>query len=65
MPTKSVSRDRARISAQKHEISYAGRKVSGGAAAVRSAKKGLGRVTSRTKVMARAARGAKAGTKRR
>jgi hypothetical protein len=56
MPTKSLARDRARVSSQKHEISYVGRKVKGGTAAVVRAKKILGRTTSRSKVMARAAR---------
>ena len=51
--------DRGRVSAQKHEISYAGRKLgNGGAAKVRKAKKGLGRKTSRKAVM-RKARSAK------
>jgi hypothetical protein len=57
MPTKSLSQDRRRISSEKHEISYAGRKVKGGPAAIRSAKKKLGRVTSRSKVMAKARSG--------
>jgi ferritin-like metal-binding protein YciE len=50
----SASSDRARISLQKHEIEYAGRQVAGGAKAVRRAKKALGHVTSRPKVMAKA-----------
>jgi hypothetical protein len=57
MPTKTKSRgqDRKRVSAQKHEISYAGRKVGkNGAAAVRKAKAKLGRTTARSKVMKRA-----------
>ena len=54
MPTKSLARDRARISSQKHEISYAGRKVSGGSAAIIRAKKTLGRKTGRKAVMAKA-----------
>jgi hypothetical protein len=54
MATKSVSRDRARVSSQKHELSYAGKNVRGGAAAIREAKEGLGRSTSRSKVMAKA-----------
>jgi hypothetical protein len=53
---KSISRDRPRISSQKHEIAYAGRKVSGGTPAVRRAKQALGRTTSRAKVMTRAGR---------
>jgi hypothetical protein len=51
---KSIASDRKRISSQPHEIDYAGRKVRGGAAAIREAKSGLGRSTSRAKVMARA-----------
>lgn len=51
---KSIASDRGRVSAQKHEVSYAGRKVRGGTAAVKKAKKALGRTTSRKKVMARA-----------
>jgi hypothetical protein len=51
---KAIASDRSRVSSQKHEVSYAGRKVRGGAAAVRKAKKTLGRTTSRKKVMARA-----------
>ena len=55
MAKKSITQDRKRISAQKHEVDYAGRKLGkGGAAAIRSAKKKLGRTTSRSKVMARA-----------
>ncbi|WP_438479563.1 ferritin-like domain-containing protein [Oleiharenicola lentus] len=51
---KSTASDRARISSQPHEIAYAGKKVPGGAAAIRSAKKSLGRVTSRKKILAKA-----------
>jgi hypothetical protein len=57
MPTKSLRQDRARVSAQRHEINYAGRKLGpGGAGAVRRAKAKLGRTTSRAKVMAKAGR---------
>ena len=59
MPTKTKSRssDRKRVSAQKHEISYAGKKLGkNGAAAVRKAKSKLGRTTSRPKVMKAAAK---------
>ncbi len=51
---KSISSDRQRVSSQEHEIKYAGRKVRGGADAVREAKSELGRTTSRSKVIARA-----------
>jgi hypothetical protein len=58
MPTKSIAQDRKRISAQKHEVSYAGSKLGkGGAAKILRAKRALGRTTSRTKVMARAEAG--------
>jgi hypothetical protein len=51
--------DRGRVSSQKHEISYAGSKLGkGGSRKVRSAKKALGRKTSRKAVMSRA-RGSK------
>jgi hypothetical protein len=54
---RNVGSDRGRVSAQRHEISYAGKKVGrGGAAKVRRAKKSLGRTTSRKKVMQRARR---------
>lgn len=59
-PTKSTSRrrtgsDRSRISAQEHEVNYAGKKVGKrGAARVRKAKKSLGRKTGRKTVMRRA-----------
>ena len=47
--------DRARVSSQKHEISYAGSKLGkGGSAKVRKAKQALGRKTSRKAVMSRA-----------
>ena len=47
--------DRSRISSQRHEISYAGKKLGkGGAARVRKAKAALGRKTSRAAVMKRA-----------
>lgn len=50
--TKSRSQDRRRVSSEKHEISYAGRKLGkNGATAVRKAKAKLGRKTSRPKVM--------------
>lgn len=53
------SSDRGRVSSQKHEVSYAGRKLGkGGTGKVRQAKKTLGRKTSRKAVMSRA-RGAK------
>lgn len=55
MPTKSISSDRRRVSAQSHEIAYAGRKLGkNGTAAVKKAKNALGRTTARKKVMARA-----------
>lgn len=58
MATKSLSQDRKRISSQKHEISYAGKKLGrGGAAKIARAKKALGHTTSRTKVMSRARSG--------
>lgn len=47
--------DRGRISSQRHEVSYAGKKLGrSGAARVRKAKKSLGRKTSRKAVMQRA-----------
>lgn len=47
--------DRARVSSQRHEIGYAGKKLArGGAARVRKAKKSLGRKTNRSAVMQRA-----------
>jgi hypothetical protein len=66
MPTKKIrrSQDRKRVSAQKHEISYAGKKVGkNGTKAVRKAKAKLGRTTSRPKVMSEAARLAKVRSK--
>jgi hypothetical protein len=57
MPTKTRSpkQDRPRVSSQRHEVSYAGKKLGrGGAARVRKAKSQLGRTTSRKKVMSRA-----------
>jgi hypothetical protein len=52
---RNVGRDRGRISAQRHEVSYAGKKLGkGGAARVRKAKSALGRKTSRKAVMRRA-----------
>jgi len=54
MPTQSLSRDRGRVSSQKHEITYAGKKVLGGSSAVLKVKKTLGRTTARAKVMAKA-----------
>jgi hypothetical protein len=56
---RNRSSDRGRVSAQRHEISYAGKKLGrGGAAKVRKAKKAMGRKTSRKAVMRRA-RGSK------
>jgi hypothetical protein len=55
MTTISITQDRKRVSAQRHEVSYAGRKVGrNGSARVLAAKSTLGRTTSRAKVMARA-----------
>jgi hypothetical protein len=52
--------DRGRVSSQRHEISYAGKKLGkGGAARVRKAKKSLGRKTGRKAVMSRARSAAK------
>ena len=52
---RNVGSDRGRISNQKHEVNYAGKKVGKrGAARVRKAKKSLGRKTSRKAVMSRA-----------
>jgi hypothetical protein len=54
-PKKNVGSDRARVSSQPHEISYAGKKLGkGGTAKVKKAKKQLGRTTSRAKVMSKA-----------
>jgi hypothetical protein len=52
---RNVGSDRGRVSSQRHEIAYAGKKVGrGGAARVRKAKAALGRKTSRRAVMKRA-----------
>jgi hypothetical protein len=52
---RNLGSDRGRVSSQRHEISYAGKKAGrGGAARVRKAKKSLGRKTSRSAVMKRA-----------
>lgn len=52
---RSLGSDRGRVSSQRHEIAYAGKKLGrGGAARVRKAKKSLGRKTGRKTVMARA-----------
>jgi hypothetical protein len=52
---RNVGSDRGRVSSQRHEISYTGRKLGkGGAARVRKAKAALGRKTSRKAVMKRA-----------
>jgi hypothetical protein len=61
MATKrNMGSDRGRVSSQRHEISYTGKKLgSGGAARVRKAKAALGRKTSRTAVMKRARAGAR------
>jgi hypothetical protein len=63
MPTKakSPSRDRSRVSSEKHEIAYTASKLKKtgrgkAVAAVRSAKKALGRKVSRSAVVARAKR---------
>jgi hypothetical protein len=55
MTTKSITQDRKRISAQPHEIRYAGKKLGGnGSARILAAKSALGRTTSREKIMAKA-----------
>jgi hypothetical protein len=56
MATKrNVGSDRGRVSSQRHEVGYAGKKLGkGGAARVRKAKAALGRKTSRSAVMKRA-----------
>jgi hypothetical protein len=60
MPTKTKSsrQDRPRVSAQRHEIDYAAGKLGGNRRkarrAVKRAKSGLGRKTSRRAVMRRA-----------
>ena len=52
---RNLGSDRSRISSQRHEISYAGKKLGrNGAARIRKAKKALGRTTSRKAVMKRA-----------
>lgn len=51
---KSLTQDRKRISAQKHEVAYAGTKVRGGTPAVRKAKAALGRKVGRAAVMKKA-----------
>jgi hypothetical protein len=52
---RNLSSDRGRVSSQRHEISYAGKKLGkGGAARVRKAKQALGRKTNRPAVMRRA-----------
>ena len=58
-PTRTRTQDRRRVSAQRHEISYAASRLEKGgrgkaAATVKRAKSQLGRKTSRPKVMARA-----------
>ncbi|MEO7701642.1 MAG: hypothetical protein ABIZ04_20645 [Opitutus sp.] len=56
-PKRNVGSDRGRVSAQSHEVEYAGRKLGkGGAARVRKAKSALGRKTSRAAVMKKAAK---------
>jgi hypothetical protein len=59
--TKSRKQDRPRVSSQRHEIDYTAGKVAGrggskrkARTAVKSAKRGLGRKTSRRAVMRRA-----------
>ena len=52
---RNLKGDRGRVSAQRHEVSYAGKKLGkGGANRVRKAKEALGRKTSRSAVMRRA-----------
>jgi hypothetical protein len=52
---RNIGSDRGRISSQRHEVSYAGKKIGrGGAARIRKAKKALGRKTGRATVMKRA-----------
>ncbi|HUR57562.1 MAG TPA: hypothetical protein VM029_07625 [Opitutaceae bacterium] len=52
---RNLGSDRGRISSQRHEVAYAGKKLGrGGAARVRKAKKSLGRKTARKAVMKRA-----------
>jgi hypothetical protein len=56
--TKSVKRDRPRVSSQRHEIDYAASKLGGNKRSARGrvkrAKASLGRNTSRRAVMSRA-----------
>jgi hypothetical protein len=55
---RNVGSDRGRVSAQAHEINYAGKRLGkGGAARVRKAKETLGRKSSRDTVMKRARAG--------
>ena len=55
---RNVGSDRARVSSQPHEISYAGKKLGkGGTSRVRKAKQSLGRTTSRSAVMKKAKQG--------
>jgi hypothetical protein len=52
---RNLGSDRARVSSQRHELNYAGKKLGrDGAARVRKAKKSLGRKTRRSTVMQRA-----------
>lgn len=52
---RNVASDRSRISSQRHEVSYAGKKLGKrGAERVRKAKASLGRKTGRKAVMAKA-----------
>lgn len=52
---RNTGSDRGRISSQRHEVSYAGKKLGkGGASRVRKAKAAMGRKTSRSAVMRRA-----------
>lgn len=52
---RSLGSDRGRVSSQRHEVSYAGKKLGKrGAARVRKAKSSLGRKTNRKAVMKRA-----------
>lgn len=52
---RNLGSDRGRVSSQRHEVSYAGKKLGrGGTARVRKAKAALGRRTGRSTVMKRA-----------
>jgi hypothetical protein len=52
---RNVGSDRGRISSQRHEVNYAGKKLGkAGAGRVRKAKAALGRKTNRSAVMRRA-----------